>query len=232
MKLAIIPCVHGIEPYGMEVVKRLPAIPFFIGNPLALERKVVFVESNLNRSFPGKENGTYEEKLAYELKNKLKDFDYVIDLHSSSNKCPIFGIISKSNNEKIEFAKKLGLKRLVIMSQDFEDNNALIDWVKCGLSLEVGPHERKENVDDAVELIKNFLNNKNKNENIEIFEIFNIVKKQTENIIIENFQHIKKGDLIAFDENIKQYAEFDFTGILVDEKSYGDVLCLAAKRIS
>ena len=232
MKLAIVPCVHGIEPYGIEVVKIFPNIPFFIGNPLALERETVFVESNLNRSFPGKENGTYEERLAFGLTNKLKDFDYVIDLHSSSNKCPIFGIISKPNNEKIEFAKKLGLKMLVIMSEKFEENNALIDWVKCGLSLEVGPHERKENINDAASLIKNFIDNKNKNESMAIFEIFEIVKKRASNILIKNFESIKEGDLIASDKNNKQYAEFDFTGVLVDEKSYGDVLCLAARKIN
>ena len=46
------------------------------------------------------------------------------------------------------------LKKLVIMPDFFASGKALIDFVKCGISLEVGPHDRKQNVDEAVNSIK------------------------------------------------------------------------------
>ena len=54
MKLAIVCCLHGTEPYGLEVVKRLPVFPpFFIGNEKALKENKRFIDTDLNRSFPG-----------------------------------------------------------------------------------------------------------------------------------------------------------------------------------
>jgi len=226
MKTAVIVCLHGDEKYGLEVTKELPHISFFIGNPRALKENKRFIDSDLNRSFPGNPNGNYEEKRAYELVKELKDFDYVIDLHSSSNDCPVFGIITKPNKDKLEFTKKLGLKRLVIMPEFFSFGKALIDYIKCGISLEVGPHERKENVDE----VKKIIENKNKNEDIEIFEVIEIVKKEQENIIIKNFEEIKKGQVIAEGKG-KQVAEFDFIPVLVNEKAYEGILCLACKKL-
>lgn len=233
MKFGIVCCVHGNETYGLEVIDKLPvSVPNFIANPMAVEKNKRFIDVDLNRCFPGKLNGNYEEVIADRLTNDLRYFDYILDLHSSSNNCPMFGIITKPNKDKIEFAKKLGLKRLVVMPEFFASGKALIDFVNCGISIEVGPHKRDENTQEVLELINNFLYKNKKNEDIEIYEVFDIIKKNLSNIIIENFEKIKKGQIIAYDTqdtNIKQCADFDFTAVLVEEGSYGDILCLACK---
>ena len=230
MKVAVVCCLHGNEPYGLEVAKEsAPSFPFFIGNKIALERKVRLVETDMNRCFPGKANGNYEERMANNLVKKLKKYDYVIDLHSSSNYCPLFGIITKPNKEKIKFAKMLGLKRLVIMPEFFASGKALIDFVKCGISLEVGPHEKKENVREVLKAIDNFFNNKN-NGNVKIFEVFDIIKKDYSEVLINNFDKIKNGQIISRIGKNKQTSKFDFTAVLVNEESYGDILCLACRK--
>jgi len=232
MKIAVVCCLHGTEPYGLEVVKRLPAsLPFFIGNEKALKENKRFIDSDLNRSFPGKENGNHERKMAYNLVNKLNHFDYIIDLHSSSNNCPIFGIITKPNNQKIDFAKRLGLTKLVIMKESFASGKALIDFVKCGISIEVGPHKREKNVKEALMLIYNLINKKTINECIEIFEVFDIIKKEADLITIKNFEFVKKGEVIAKSENKEQIALFDFIPVLVGEDAYKGILCLAARKL-
>ncbi len=228
--LAIVCCLHGNERYGFEVSKNQSFFPFFLSNKKAFIENKRFIDNDLNRCFPGKINGNYEEKLAYNLMKKLKDFYYIIDLHSSSNNCPMFGIITKPNQEKIEFAKKLGLKKLVIMPEFFASGKALIDFVDCGISIEVGPHNRKENVEEASRLIKNITENKIDG-NIEIFEVFDIIKKSKENVLINNFDNIAKGQIIAGDTSGNQIAEYDFTAVLVGEESYKDILCLASRRL-
>jgi len=231
--LAIICCLHGNERYGFEVSKNQSFFPFFLSNKKAFIENKRFIDTDLNRCFPGKLEGNYEEKLAYNLIKKIKYFYYILDLHSSSNYCPMFGIITKPNNEKIEFARLLGLKKLVIMPEFFASGKALIDFVDCGISIEVGPHNREENVKEANLLIKNILENKiNNNNNMEIFEVFNIIKKSKENILINNFDNIKKDQVIASDISGNQIAEYDFTAVLVNEESYEGILCLACKKIN
>ncbi len=228
--LAIVCCLHGNERYGFEVGKNQSFFPFFISNKKAFIKNKRFIDADLNRCFPGKKDGNYEEKTAYNLMKKLKNFYYIVDLHSSSNKCPMFGIITKPNPEKIEFAKQLGLKRLVIMPEFFASGKALIDFVDCGISIEVGPHNRKENTTEAEQLIKNIIENRIVND-MEIFEVFNIIKKSKENILINNFENIAKGRVIARDISGVQLAEYDFTAVLVGEDAYKNILSLACKKL-
>lgn len=228
MKFAIVYSLHGNEKYGESVAKKFPNIFSIKGNPKAFEKNVRFIESDLNRSFC--EGESYECQRAKELLKRLENFDYVLDLHSSSEKCPLFGIITKPNKEKIEFAKKLGLKKLVIMSPDFAKENSLIDFLKCGLSLEIGPHEGKENVSEVETKIKNFLKEKNYSENLEIYEVFRIIKKERKNIKIKNFESVKRRQILTEDESGIQKASQNFTAILVGEKSYDGILCLAARK--
>jgi len=234
MSIVIVCCLHGNEQYGLEVARLFfPSIPFFIGNKRALIENKSFIEFNLNRIFPGKKNGNYEERVASNLLKKLKNFKYVVDLHSSSNHCPLFGIITKPNKEKIELAQRMGLDKLVIMMPSFANNSSLIDYVNCGISLEIGPHERIENIQEVSEIIRNLVENKNRSDFLEIFEVFGKIKKEYENVLIKNFENIKKGQILSTGEgNKKQIADFDFTAILVNEESYGDVLCLAGKQIN
>ena len=227
MKLAIICCLHGTEPCGLAVAKQFsPNIPFFVGNKAALEKSVRFIDADLNRCFPGNINGNHEEKIAYDLLKKVEGFDFIVDLHSSSNACPLFGLITKPNSRKIEFARNLGLSKLVIMPGSFANGKALIDFAKYGISLEIGPHHKKENIDEAAGHIRHFLEKKPANIAMEIFEVFSVIKKQGTQTAIKNFEDIKKGSLIA----AGQHAEFDFTAVLVDEESYDGVLCLACRK--
>ena len=152
-------------------------------------------------------------------------------VHSSSNNSPIFGIITKPNYQKIDFAKQLGLSKLVIMKDSFASGKALIDFVKCGISIEVGPHQRERNVNEALELIYNFTNKKIRNEDLEIFEVFDIIKKEADSITIKNFEFVKKGEIIAKSENKEQIALFDFIPILVGEDAYDRILCLATRKL-
>lgn len=153
---AIVVCLHGDEIFGLNLIKRiLKKIQVFIGNPLAIEKRTRFIDADLNRVFPGKEDGNYEEKRAVYLLDKLKKFKYVVDIHSSSADTELFGIITKPNKNKIELCKKLDLGKVVIMSQEFSKGKAMLDHLDCAVSLEIGPHERKENIEETLKIINN-----------------------------------------------------------------------------
>ncbi len=225
-KIAIVFCLHGNEKYGAEVVAKLPAShSCFFANERALKENVRFIDEDMNRVFPGKVDGNHEEKLAFELKSKLKAFDCVLDLHSSSNYCPLFGIVTDPTIEQIRFAKRLGLKKLVVISGKFVKGVALIDHVKCGLSLEIGPHDGHGNVEEVLELIGNL--DSNIDVPMEIFELEEYIVKESDDVILRNFCEVRKGDLI--EKN--RISEKDFVPVLVNEEAYSGILCLACRKV-
>lgn len=229
-KILIVCCLHGNEKYGLDVVKRTP-FDSLIANKQALAKNKRFIDCDLNRCFPGNKEGNLEEKLASNILRKIKEYNVIIDIHSTSNDCPLFGIITKPNKEKINLAKKMGLKRLVIMPQSFAQGKSLIDNCKLGISLEVGPHERKRNVKEVLKVLNSLKNNSSRNNSLEIFEIFDIIPKNYETIKIKNFSKIKKGDVLSKGKR-KQIANFDFISILVGEKAYENILCFAARKVN
>src|SRR3989338_3436409 len=82
---------HGDEVGGEMVVDvvmdRLISISrgslyWGVGNPLASERNVRFVDSDLNRNYGKNISPGYEEQRAAELKPLLAQADYLLDVHS------------------------------------------------------------------------------------------------------------------------------------------------------
>ncbi len=222
--IAIVACIHGNERYGLSFkIKRGLNVPVFIGNPKALKKNVRFINKDLNRVFPGKKNGCYEERRATKLLKKLRSFDIVIDLHSSSNTVPLFGIITKPTTKKINLAIAMGLKKLVIMPEKFSEGKSLIDNVDCGISLEVGPHKRKKNFKEVFNLIINLSKNVF-NKKMKIYKVFDVLEgNKNYGLLIENFKEVKKGQRILKRE--KLFSKFDFIPILVGEEAYEKILC-------
>lgn len=80
---AIIHLMNQIKPEQINgTIILIPVV-----NVSGFEKRTVIVSpqdgKNLNRVFPGSPNGTYTEKLAYDIENiLLKQVDYVIDVHN------------------------------------------------------------------------------------------------------------------------------------------------------
>lgn len=231
--IALIVGLHGDEPFSLEVKEKLSEImPTFIGNPPALDKGVRYIESDLNRVFPGKEDGNYEEKRAFELMKDLKKFDCVIDLHSSVCNFDLFAILTKLDEKKIEIIKKMGIKKVVLMSSQVDSGASLINNIDCGISLEIGPHNGERNVENVLKAMKKLINDNSENIEPEIFEVFDILKGEKDvEFFMDNFKPVKKGDLIAKGQK-DYYAEFDFIPVFVGEGAYNGVLCFMVKKIS
>src|SRR5581483_109182 len=99
-RLGVIAGIHGDEPLGVEIVRRLVvelepgafrgellAIP--VANPYAfaaLTRHTPIDAANLNRSFPGRADGTLSEQLAHVICTELlARCDRLVDVHSGGN---------------------------------------------------------------------------------------------------------------------------------------------------
>ncbi len=128
MKLLVIGGLHGNEPLGLEVLERLsrlddPRVTAVVGNPLATEHDVRYVDADLNRVFPGSATrDDYEERRAAELVETISDggYDLVIDFHNthtSGNDCGFVGDRG-DRTWAAEAARFLRLPRVVIARYD------------------------------------------------------------------------------------------------------------------
>lgn len=144
--------VHGDELIGTEVIRRLldilknedirGTIKFMpVGNPLAFEdvqRNTPIDRVNLNRIFPGNENGTLTEILAYKMTNEfLKDLDVYIDLHSGGRD-PIVDYVYILNDE--EMSRAFGSTVLYRPSVKYEGTTSTVtaDMGIPSVTIEVG----------------------------------------------------------------------------------------------
>ena len=105
-RVAIVGGIHGDEPAGEQIVRRLASeldeagsgtggIRLIIANEPALAAKTRYTDADLNRVFPGDaDSDEYERALAPQLADKLDGMDAVLALHTSHSAPPPFAIYS------------------------------------------------------------------------------------------------------------------------------------------
>ena len=119
--IAIVACLHGDEVVGKHIQNWLIEnqdklkckAKLIFGNPEAHIKDTRFIHENLNRVFPGKENGNYEEKQAFRIMQDLKDVDMVLDIHSTTLDINPFAICVFGKDEK-DMIKSTGLKNVMV----------------------------------------------------------------------------------------------------------------------
>ena len=102
-----------VESRGLEDVEVIPEI-----NLEAVElkqRENPKDGKDLNRIFPGDENGTRSEQIAHRLFQKAKDFDRLIDLHTygKNSWCVPYMLTDLDKDHNRELCQKIGLKNAV-----------------------------------------------------------------------------------------------------------------------
>jgi hypothetical protein len=148
MKVLVIGGMHGNEPLGIELVKRLQNEPVenvdaVIANSEALAASARFTGQDLNRSFPGSAAAEeYEPRRANELTELCKQYDVVLDFHNTycpDNDCGFVG--ETATRTLSNTASYLGLKRVIVADYDCINKYA----PNC-LSVEISMDSEENNV--------------------------------------------------------------------------------------
>lgn len=95
--VAVLCGIHGDEKTPFLIAEQLTKIKpdkgsvhIFLGvNQQAIQLGKRFVDTDLNRVFPGKSDGNLEERIAHKLVKLLEDMDAVIDLHTFGMESPV-----------------------------------------------------------------------------------------------------------------------------------------------
>lgn len=237
---------HGDELIGLEVKKELEktkikkgVLEFQIANEKAYLNKKRFIDSDLNRVFPGKKNGNYEEKLAYNLLPKINKADIVIDIHSTTSELKDALIITKFNKKVKKIVEIVNPKYVLVMN--LNKTNALISNAKVGIAFEYGKDKDKKVIKKTTKDIKKILSHfemidcfntkeiKNKSKIFYVNKIFPKLKGQKLNSNIKNYKLVKKNQIVAFDKNTQIKSKEDFYPILFGEKNYEDIFGFIGK---
>lgn len=141
---------HGNEKIGVEVMKNVQRkfgwVNWMIGNPRALYRNERYIDTDLNRSAPGDiSSDKYETRRAAELLKESEKYKAVIDIHGTPASTGIFTIITNFNQNNLNLALSLPIKRIVIWeSRDLFSFGPITSRTKASVEIECGPKNSKE----------------------------------------------------------------------------------------
>jgi len=247
-------CSHGNEILGLKIEKLFKnikiingSITFNIGNQEAVDKKVRFIDSDLNRSFPGKKNGNKEEVIAYNIMKYIKHFDYLIDIHST---------VSGLKNSIIVEDYSIKVKKIISVCKNADTvlvmsatsgssifRTCVADKIP-GIAFEYGDNSietARRTFEDLISILSYLkvvdprINKKIRNTNLKKFNCYDVIKKKDGDIFkkgLNNFKLIKKGEIIKFDKNKNPVvADEDFYPILIGEKNYKDIFGFKGKLI-
>lgn len=237
--------VHGNEKCGVDAFKEiLPTLEiekgtvyFILGNPKALEGNVRFVDVNLNRIFKADSELTTEEKESYEysrmirLKEYLDQAGALMDIHASNVVgSPAFIIYE---DQARDIADVLSIKRLVTGFDALEPGGTdgyMNSVGKKGICIECGYTQDPEISEIAKQCIFDFLAARGhvdipaEKKEKDSFMMTFIYHTKTNNFRLtkkfENFEEIKKEQIIGFDGDEEIKATEDGIIIFAHNRDY------------
>jgi len=249
-------CTHGDEQVGKFLWNNYPyeTTKYFkyhavLCNPEATFLNQRFFEQDLNRSFPGKKDGNYEQKRAYEITKQLQNADFILDIHQTTAKnstcllltelseknkeyCNYFDIqtviIERNQDEKFEFSSVAGQAGGICLDAVFPQKSICVEYSHQPTYLEETAQLEKD--------FTNFIHQKEKFDNKKYYLMCGSVSKsdlQKMAVNTEQFENLK-----ALTENQKKQLNLDATLLneeiipfFIGEKAYKDTFCCLAKRV-
>lgn len=226
-KILFIAAVHGDEPIGMEAIKQIQKIKLkkefdsIIANPKALAQNKRFIDSDLNRIFPGNINGDYEEKRAKEIIKIAKNYSSVIDLHGTISNTGIFIIMPKFTLANLFLALSFNIKKIVIWQKSSETIGSLSYFMNSGIEIESGLRDDPKIKNQLNKILIKFLENQDK-----IIDFKKEIKKREIYFVFGKLTNKDKKPKI-----FKNWIKADnYYPIFIGQ--YENILCYKLKRIN
>jgi succinylglutamate desuccinylase len=217
MKILLLGSQHGNELLG-EVLyvhirknrsELLPFVTYKTANLRAKKQGVRFVESDLNRSYNGK-NDTYEERRAKRLLRYItqNSFDLVLDLHTTTCQQPPCLIVPSINSNIVQFMRACSIQNIVHMDHDIV-TTSLIGVYPKAVSIEFNKDALTTDVIDALcDDLQRFLDQNEAHATKTIYQIGDLLAKT-------ELSETQANKLVNF-----RKSSFGFYPVLVGENSY------------
>lgn len=247
-------CSHGDETIGLDLKSKFEnlhvtngSLIFNVANLEGVRLHKRIVETDLNRSFPGNEHGSYEEQIAFYMMQYVPLFDYVIDVHSTvlgmkdciiieDNSDDVQKMISACNNCKTV------LHMLATKGKSLFTATRSEDMVIPAIAFEYGDNSTEtleKCYEDVVNVLKvlRLIDGEKTNSEAEQpqqFECYTAFPKNFDDVIddsVKNYTLVKKGDIVGHTSLGEEIiSPEDFYPILFGEITYTTIFGFMSKR--
>ncbi len=254
--VAVVAGIHGDEPGGVSAVERLielsPPVErpvlLIVVNERALEANVRYVDTDLNRAFPGdRTQNAYESKLAVDLAEAL-DGCTVLSLHSTQSHPEPFMVVDQVDPLVERLAVQLPVESVVDTS-DFIQGRLFAAVrtieVECGLQGSDAAADaalrltlaylRAMDVlapDVAAEFGVGPLDDPDRTETpvYRLAEQIPKIPDEDYEVLVDNFEHVEEGERFATGPTGDVIADESFYPVLLSADGYESMLGYAARR--
>jgi len=247
-EVAIVGGIHGDEPCGVRAVERLIADDLTVDRPVALvianERAIEagerYVDTDLNRSFPGDPAAdAYENQLAAELSELLQDCS-ILSLHSTQSYDDLFAIVNGMGEFEREICPRLSVDA-VVDAGSF-DRGRIFASLPRTIEVECGFQGSEEAAENAYRVAREFLGAtgalpgaaREPQTDLPLYRLHRQVPKEPAReyeVYATNFEHVPAGEVFAAMGDETMVAEEGFYPVLMSPYGYEDVFGYAAERV-
>ncbi|PID52116.1 MAG: hypothetical protein CR972_03770 [Candidatus Moraniibacteriota bacterium] len=232
-KILVIIATHGDEKIGGEIVKMLLQssckndFDYIIGNPRAYEKNTRFIDVDLNRNYPGSIfSDCYEVKRAAINMQKIRGYDYIIDLHEASQGEDDFIIVPKKTFPKKIPWNIIDMEKVLLWP---DPTGPLGGVVENAVELEFGTksRDRKMVISKGARIVEKFITDVNSNQLIEnkkqvVYLVYGKIK-------VKDGMNLEKENVLQDFQKIMYRGEF-FYPLLVNQYLKEGILCYKMQK--
>ncbi|WP_336365353.1 M14 family metallopeptidase [Halalkalicoccus salilacus] len=244
-EIVVIGGVHGNETGGVRAVRRLReaeldlqrGVAFVLANPAAIDAGERYLDSDLNRVFPGNPDGDREERIAAQLCKLIQDRT-TLSLHGTNSHPRPFALIHRSQPREFDLAARLPVSQVV---DHWGVNEETI--TTCGLTveIEVGAQGSDEAAASAEHQTRAFLKRVDAlpgelpDADPDFFHMREPVPKPSDasyELYVQNFERVPAGTVYANVDGQDLVADESFYPILMSECGYSDIFGYKGRKIA
>lgn len=239
-RVAVVGGIHGDEPGGEVIVERLidelsvdhGTVQLVVANEQALEAGQRYVETDLNRTFPGDpDSDQYETALAARLVDHLEGADAVLAIHTSRSAPPPFAIFSELTDSVRRSVTAMPVE--FVLDSGGLRATTLDSVVPHTVSFEAGHQGSQEAIDFGLEGTNAFLRAHGvlqdadpEHTEVTVVEGHEEVPKGggEPEVNYQNFERMDVGSVFARDDEVVHHVDREgLVPVLASEHGYDDI---------
>ncbi|WP_436344775.1 succinylglutamate desuccinylase [Natronorubrum sp. FCH18a] len=228
--------VHGDEMSGIRAVRRLRGadldlqrgVAFVLANPAAIEAGERYLDSDLNRAFPGDPDGDREERIAARL-CEVVDGRTSLSLHGTEAEPTPFALVHSAQEREFELASELPVPHVV---DHWGVNEHTITTCGFTVEIELAADDSEDAADAAEYQARAFLERVDAlpgdppKADPDYFHMGEPVPKpdgESSEFHVENFERVPEGTVYATVDGEELTADEPFWPILMSDDGAEDI---------
>ena len=243
-EVVVVGGIHGDEKSGIQAIRRLReatldlqrGVAFVLAHPAAIEADTRYLDSDLNRVFPGDLNGDREERIAAHLCEFVTGRT-TLSLHSTQSRPTPFALIHSSEESEFELAAGLPVPHVV---DHWGLNEQTITICGVSVEIELTSEDSEEATAEAEYQARSFLQRVDAlpgdppSTDPDFFHMDEPVPKDTERayeLYVDNFAYVPAGTVYGSVDGHDLVAERSFWPIMMSEEGFTDILGYKGRKI-